>query len=56
MNQEKTEAVISGNQNSKNIRFNFRCKDMQKPRLIYEEDPTDRDKIAVGVSFFPNVD
>jgi hypothetical protein len=29
---------------------------MQKPRLIYEEDPTDPDKIAVGVSFFPNVD
>jgi hypothetical protein len=25
-----------------------------KPRLIFEEDPTDRDKIAVGVSFVPN--
>ena len=54
VNPEKTEAVISGNQLSKNIRFYFRTKNMLRPRLLFEENEAYPDEVAVMASFVPN--
>ena len=54
VNPEKTEAVVSGNKLSKNIRFYFRTKNMLRPRLLFEENEAYPDEVAVMASFVPN--
>jgi hypothetical protein len=54
VNPTKTEAVVSGNKLSKNIRLYFRTKNMLRPRLLFEENKAYPDEIAVMASFVPN--
>ena len=52
-NADKSEATITGKEIGKQLRVFYRSRAMQVPRLLYEENPSFPDEVAVLASFVP---